>query len=51
MTCALKAKQQELVWWHTPVIPVLERVRQEGHVFGASLEHIIRPHFEKTKSK
>lgn len=30
------------VWWHTPVILALGRLRQEGHVFQASLDYRVR---------
>ena len=34
------------VWWCTPVIPVLGRLRQEDCRFKASLGNLVRPHFK-----
>jgi hypothetical protein len=31
------------VWWHTPVMPALRRLKQEDHDFQASLGCIERP--------
>lgn len=31
------------VWWHTPVIPALEKLRQEDHKLEASLGYRARP--------
>jgi hypothetical protein len=30
------------VWWYTPFIPALGRLRQENHEFKTSLGHIVR---------
>jgi hypothetical protein len=30
------------VWWCTPVIPALGKLRQEDHEFEASLDYIVR---------
>lgn len=39
-------------WWHTPVIPVLGRLRQEERLdLKASLCYMMRPCLRKTKSK
>jgi hypothetical protein len=35
------------VWWCTPVIPALRRLRQEDGEFQASLDHRVRPGFKK----
>jgi hypothetical protein len=37
--------------WHTPVIPALERLRQEDCKFQASLHYITRPPSDKTNNK
>jgi hypothetical protein len=37
--------------WHTPLIPALGRLRQEGHEFEASLYHIERHCLKKQKQK
>jgi hypothetical protein len=26
-------------WWHTPIIPILKRWREEDHKFEASLDY------------
>ena len=31
------------VWWHTLVIPVLGRLRQEDHRFATSFSYLMRP--------
>jgi hypothetical protein len=31
------------VWWFTPIIPTLGRLRQENHEFETSLGYIARP--------
>jgi hypothetical protein len=36
------------IWWHTPVIPTLMRIRWEDGEFQANLGYIVRPHL-KTK--
>jgi hypothetical protein len=30
------------VWWHTPIIPTLGRLREEGPHFKASLSYMLR---------
>jgi hypothetical protein len=42
------------VWWHTPLIPALRRLKQEDHMFHSSMDYalIYRPawtHSEKLK--
>jgi hypothetical protein len=40
------------VWWGTPVIPALSRLRQEGGEFEVSLGYLVRPcHKQITKQK
>ena len=34
-------------WWHTLVIPVIGRLRQEDRRFAASLSYLVRPCFKK----
>jgi hypothetical protein len=36
------------VWWDTPAISALERLRQEDHEFKTSLGYIARPCIKKT---
>jgi hypothetical protein len=38
------------VWWYTPIIPALRRLRQEDHKFKASLDYKER-HYPKNKIK
>jgi hypothetical protein len=38
------------VWWYTPVIPALRKLRQEDHMFEAGLGYIIRI-FQEKQSK
>jgi hypothetical protein len=38
-----------LVWWYTPVIPALRKLRQEDHKFKVSLGYIERPCLEKKR--
>jgi hypothetical protein len=44
--CGEKAQGCQ-VWWHTPVIPALGRLRQEGGEFEVSLGCILRPASKK----
>jgi hypothetical protein len=39
------------VWWHTPGIPALGRLRQEDHEFNASLRCIETPCHKQDKKK
>jgi hypothetical protein len=39
------------VWWCTPVIPALGRLRQEYQEFEASLSYIVDPDSKKKKNK
>jgi hypothetical protein len=39
------------VWWGTPAIPTLRRLRQEDHEFKANLGYISRPSFRNKKQK
>jgi hypothetical protein len=36
------------VWWHTPVIPGVRRLRQENHQFEASMGYIVKPCLKTT---
>jgi hypothetical protein len=38
------------VWWHTPVIPALRRLRQEDCKFKVCLGFIVRPHLKKPRA-
>jgi hypothetical protein len=35
-------KKLSEVWWHTPIISALRKLRQEGQEFEASLDYIRR---------
>jgi hypothetical protein len=39
------------VWWSTPVIPALRRLRQEDWMLAASLGYIVRPVSKQTHEK
>jgi hypothetical protein len=39
------------VWWFTPVLLALGRLKQEDHEFNASLGYIGRPYLRKKKVK
>jgi hypothetical protein len=39
------------VWWHTPVISALRRLKQEDCEFDVSLNYIVRPCSQKEKKK
>jgi hypothetical protein len=46
-----KAKRQSQVWWSTPVMPALRRLRQEGVEFEAILSYIMRTWLKNTRTK
>jgi hypothetical protein len=37
------------VWWLTPVISTIRKLRKEGHEFKASLANIARPSLKEAK--
>jgi hypothetical protein len=43
----VKIKKQSQVWWHTPIIPALGRLRQKDYKFKASLDNTAGPCIEK----
>jgi hypothetical protein len=50
-TNILKKNEGDRVWWYTPVIPELRRLRQEDHKFKVSLGYIERLSQKKKKRK
>jgi hypothetical protein len=46
-----KSQLEAQVWWYTPVISALGRLRQEDCESKASLEYIVRPYLKKKKKK
>jgi hypothetical protein len=49
---ALNQKRNvRVVWWHTPIIPALGRLRQEDQGFKASLNYTARSCFEEKSVK
>jgi hypothetical protein len=45
----IKLSIRSQVWWHMPVIPALERLRQKDHEFKARLDYTVRPCLKKPK--
>jgi hypothetical protein len=51
LTQPIKYKNSCWVWWYTPVIPALGRIRQENHEFEGSLVYTVRPCLKKTTKR
>jgi hypothetical protein len=46
----LKVDKRQM-WWHTPVITALRRLRQEDHEFEVSLGYVVKCCVNKKKRK